>query len=665
MNSSDTSNAFSIRPTTSTTILPLVGNWLWLGRVFWLLTLGLSLLVLIPAVKADYTWFHTPCTVDTCSADGILEQNLIQQFGISLEAYAIYKIGFGLFGMLVFTSIAILLFWRRSDDGMALLVSLMLLTFGSVSSANVESISDPNWRWLSSILLIESATFMAAFAFMFPNGRFVPSWTRWSVPALTLYYTLTRFIPDLSPVLKTFLQLVFFLMLALLIAAPVYRYLRVSTPVERQQTKWIIFGFSIFMTIIILGLFIPLPSIVRVLVFRMSGLIDLATVLFPVCLGFAILRYRLWDIDFIINRTLIYGLITLVLSLVFAAAFFILRAVLEALLGGQQAVLAAVVPTALVAALFNPVRQRVRSFVDQRIYGIRIPYKQSQTNPMPSPLSPLTELGDYHDLQPIGTGGMSEVFRATNPKLNRSVAIKVLAHKLSKEDEFKQRFSREMQAVAALRHSNIVQVYDSGEVEGRVYMVMEYIEGINLADYIDKSERLTLQQTSTIIRHIASALDYVHAQGLVHRDIKPSNVMLEFSDAPENRQISRAVLMDFGIAKMSDVGTRLTQTGGLVGTIDYMAPEQIQAASNVDGRADIYALGVMAYQMLTGQYLFTAQNPAARLIAHLNQPPQDPRIASPDLPKQAAEAILKALSKDPQQRFSTAGEMAAALAAGV
>src|SRR5262249_26419411 len=123
----------------------------------------------------------------------------------------------------------------------------------------------------------------------------------------------------------------------------------------------------------------------------------------------------------------------------------------------------------------------------------------------------------------------------------------------------------------------------------------------------------------------------------------------------------RAVLMDFGIAKIADGATRLTQTDGIVGTLDYIAPEQIQAASTVDGRADVYALGVMAYQLLTGQVVFNVQNPAARLIAHLNQPAPDPRLLRPELSRQTAESILKALEKDPHQRFSTAGEMVAAL----
>jgi serine/threonine-protein kinase len=203
-----------------------------------------------------------------------------------------------------------------------------------------------------------------------------------------------------------------------------------------------------------------------------------------------------------------------------------------------------------------------------------------------------------------------------------------------------------------------VRIFDSGEQDGRYFMVMEYLAGKDLDQLIKLNGRLSLSQALPLIQQIASALDYAHAAGFVHRDIKPSNVLLE---AASNGSL-RAVLTDFGIAKINNAHTVMTITGYMLGTLDYVAPEQIQESSRVDGRADIYALGVMVYQMLTGKLPFKHSNAGALLIAHLTQPAPDACETLPDLPHNIGTAIQRAMAKKPEDRFATASEFAQELA---
>lgn len=285
-----------------------------------------------------------------------------------------------------------------------------------------------------------------------------------------------------------------------------------------------------------------------------------------------------------------------------------------------------------------------------------------------------TKFGHYEVIEKIGRGGMSEVYKGRHIRLDRTVAIKILPASLAAEADFRNRFEREARAVAALRHPNIVQVYDFGDISGTYYMVMEYIAGKDLASIIREQGRLSLDEVCWLLQGVSSALDYAHDLGFVHRDVKPSNVLLQPRALTKTTKSSGGnasfssptftpILTDFGIAKMLGGDTAATKTGLMVGTLNYMAPEQIRSSGEVDRRADIYALGVMSYQMLTGQLPFRADNPGAAMIAHLQLPPPDPRELLPDLPPTAACAILRALEKEPANRFNTAGEFAAQLAA--
>jgi serine/threonine protein kinase len=367
------------------------------------------------------------------------------------------------------------------------------------------------------------------------------------------------------------------------------------------------------------------------------------------------LRYHLWDIDFVINRSLVYGLITTGLVGIFVLVFFVAQAALSALFGSPQSGYAMAISAAITGALFNPTRQRVQRFIDRRVYGFRFDLNElhdAQTMPSvenPGALSGRT-LGDYHVLGVLGHGGMGEVYQGQSH--NQMAALKILPPTVSKEEDFRKRFMREAQVLAQLDHPHIVKFYGAGEYEGVLFMAMELVDGQNLGALIRQRGTFSLDEIRPRLVELASALEYAHARGLVHRDLKPSNVMLRAA----NQQL---VLMDFGIAKTQAVQTTLTGSGA-IGTIDYMAPEQIMTASQVDHRADIYALGVMLFELLTGDRPFKGSIGQV-LFGHLQQPPPDPRQLAPTVSEQVSQAIMKALEKKPDNRFQTVREFMAAL----
>jgi serine/threonine protein kinase len=323
---------------------------------------------------------------------------------------------------------------------------------------------------------------------------------------------------------------------------------------------------------------------------------------------------------------------------------------------GDQSFVVATIFSVSAGALFQPARKRLQRFVDRFFYHIQIDYQKTPAEIRAESKTIITgtTLSSYHDLKLIGRGGMAEVYSATNPK-RKPVAIKVLRAALAGDEQFRKRFMREAQTVSGLEHPNIVRVMDFGDENGAYYIVMELLSGPDLNNLLRQEKQITLSQTVNLLRGVADALDYAHQQGLVHRDIKPSNVMLDSSTIPP-----RAVLTDFGIAKISDAHTKITNTG-MLGTFDYIAPEQIQASAEVDGRADVYALGVMTYQMLTGFLPFERPNTGALLLAHLNAPPPDAREMLHGLPRSASYAIQKAMAKEPNARFATAGGFITAL----
>ncbi len=262
-------------------------------------------------------------------------------------------------------------------------------------------------------------------------------------------------------------------------------------------------------------------------------------------------------------------------------------------------------------------------------------------------------LGKYEILERLGRGGMAEVFRGYHPALDRYVAIKLLHTFLADDPEFKSRFEREAQNVARLKHPGIVQVYDFeyDEVNESYYMVMELIDGPTLKDRLfelsQAHDHLELTEALRIVREAADALAYAHRQGMIHRDMKPANLMLD--------RDGRVVLTDFGIAKIV-TGVQFTASGGMVGTPAYMAPEQGLGEAG-DERSDIYSLGVILFQLCTGQLPYEADTPLATILKHLHEPVPSPRELNPSLPEEVEAIIRRAMAKAPAERFQSAAEM--------
>jgi serine/threonine protein kinase len=264
-------------------------------------------------------------------------------------------------------------------------------------------------------------------------------------------------------------------------------------------------------------------------------------------------------------------------------------------------------------------------------------------------------IGQQYELETeIGRGGMSVVYRARDPRLNRRVAIKVLPPELAYDPAIRTRFTREAQTSAQLAHAHIVPIYDVGERDGIAYFVMAMITGGNLATLLARDPRPPIEDVRRILCEIADALAYAHLRGVIHRDIKPDNILLD-------QHSGRSAVTDFGIARAMEGGSRLTITGNAVGTPAYMSPEQAQGDREIDGRSDIYSLGVIGYQMLTGRVPFTGGNTMALLLKHVTERPRPIVELRPDAPKAMREAIERALMKAPEDRWPTASALRDAL----
>jgi serine/threonine-protein kinase len=270
----------------------------------------------------------------------------------------------------------------------------------------------------------------------------------------------------------------------------------------------------------------------------------------------------------------------------------------------------------------------------------------------------IAAIGQQYELEgEIGRGGMSVVYRARDIRLNRPVAVKVLPPELAHDPAIRARFTREAQMSAQLSHAHIVPIYDVGERDGIAWFVMALVTGSNLGAHLTREPRQPLDEVRRILAEVADALAYAHLRGVIHRDVKPDNILLD-------RQTGRALVTDFGIAWAMESGARLTATGIAVGTPTYMSPEQAVGERELDGRSDLYSVGVLGYQMLTGRVPFEAGNSMALLLKHVTERPRPIAELRPDVPRTLRETIERAMMKAPEDRWPTAAAFREALLSG-
>jgi serine/threonine-protein kinase len=267
-------------------------------------------------------------------------------------------------------------------------------------------------------------------------------------------------------------------------------------------------------------------------------------------------------------------------------------------------------------------------------------------------------IGDRYEVgRLLGYGGMAEVHLGRDTRLNRSVAIKILRSDLARDPSFQTRFRREAHSAGSLNHPNIVAVYDTGEDHGpdgtTPYIVMEYVDGRTLRDVLSTEGHLDPRRAMQVVAEVCSALDFSHRNGIIHRDIKPGNVMITKAGAIK--------VMDFGIARaVADGAATVTQTASVVGTAQYLSPEQARGEA-VDARSDVYSTGCLLYELLTGQPPFQGDSPVAVAYQHVRESPAVPSSVVPSIPRAVDSIVMKALAKNPLNRYQTAAEMRADL----
>ena len=611
----------------------------------------------------------------------------LRGLGLSAAFYAAYQTVLVVLLAIGFAIAGIIIAWFKSDDWLALLVAFTLIGQGANAFGPLQKMAAiPSFEIPVRFVIAMVLMGLPLSCYLFPDGKIQKRWMLYVAGIWFLWLMISVFWHSFpiniferggNATLRYLLSLL--AVLSTGIYAQVHRYRKTESSTKREQLKWIVFGIAVgILTGIGVNLFLsffeltkPSPEANLIVDMFTQTLSVVAQFTVPIAVVFSILKYRLYDIEFVINRSIIYGSLTVVLAAVFGILLVGLQSVYRAITKQDNPpTVAVVISTIAVSSIFQPTRKILRRFVNRKLYGMDVDFdeiarrngKMEKVASLPS--RAVTNIGGYTGLELIARGGMGEVYRARHPNLNRTVAIKVLSALFKDDPNFNKRFAREAKTMAQLRHPNIITIHDYGEQDGYPYIVMEYLTGSTLSQTLSERGSLSLQESLPLLEDLASALDYAHGQGVIHRDIKPSNVVVEPITTLTSGHSQRAILMDFGIARFVSENTMLTASGDVLGTADYISPEQVHGNTELDSRTDQYSFGVMTYQLLTGHKPFERNNTWAMIRSHLEEQPPDPRVHVP-MADIAAEAILKALSKKPEERFASIGEFVATLKSAV
>ena len=658
------------QPTPDTT---LHGWLLTAARVAWVAVALLAVGLFIAGLPFAYDESVTVCIEVVCDQERLLPEDAeaLRDLGLSERFYAVFFSGFVSVFALSFTLVGGLIFWRRSDDWMAMLVSLALVSFGTswTDVANSLVTANPEWRFAPTFVLTVGLTTLLLLFYLFPDGRFVPRWTRF-VASVWIAVSVAVFVDSalaqelygegLGAPLEGLVLLLVGSVAVIGVYAQVYRYTRYSTPVQRQQSKWVMAGLTTAVLLTTVGIslnetVLSSPGLPRLMgnLLGVPLLQAIPVMVVPGAIGVSIMRYRLWDIDVLFNRTLVYGAITLALAVAFLGSAGLFQLVFWAVTGEQSPV--ALAGSALVmGVLFLPVRQRVRHLLDRRFYPDAAQSNDlSVIRTMVIPSSPaFFQGGRYKAIDFLGEGATKRVYSVRDKTRDTEVALALI--KVEGMDESgsrrMQQEARTMQELGG--HPNIVPLYEFGEDRGQPYMVMPIMVGGTLEHLLRSSgNRLPLADTLDIAADICRGLGFAHSNGVIHRDIKPGNIWLG-----DDRE---AKIGDFGIA-LSHGATRLTRAGTVVGTPDYMSPEQFES-DTVDERSDLYSAGATVYEMVSGIRPFLGDSPMAVIYGHINTPPVPPTVHNPDCPKDLEDLVLALLAKGPSDRPESASGVLSSL----
>ncbi len=375
MNRADVQSETVVSSASSSTVdARLRGGWLVLARVVWVAVVVLALGLFFASIPTYFAYLHIIVKPSADVFGPRLTPNdvrSLQAVGLSLDFYAWFNIIVSLLFLFVYVSVGVVLFWRKSDDRIALLASISLVLFPVAFNQEIVGTLPPAWTLPSEGVVFLGDVCIGLFFYLFPNGRFVPRWTRWLALGWIAYWGLDLFVPFFANLPLSFV--LFFGLIGSQVVVQVYHYRRVSTPVERQQTKWVVFGIalafgSFVIGLIVLYVLVPLLFSLSPLFYGIGQtLFSLLLLLFPLSIGFAILRSRLWDIDILINRTLVYGTLTVILTGVYAGLVIGLQALLRGIIS-QDSSVAIVISTLVIYILFQPLRRRIQRIIDRRFY---------------------------------------------------------------------------------------------------------------------------------------------------------------------------------------------------------------------------------------------------------------------------------------------------------